>query len=450
MTTFKQAFDTNPISTLLDTDIFGASRSPHAAASDAAGIDWIALKENFQDLMASTLVAGTNIGLSYNDAGGTLTVSYTGAAPPATTDDLTEGVTNLYFTGERAQDAIGAMVDSTLVYVDGTPLLTRAALTGDVTASQGSNATTIANDVVSNAKLANMAEATLKGRASGAGTGDPTDLTATQAKTILSIAGLEVLTANRTYYVRTDGSDSNTGLTDSAGGAFLTIAKAVSAAFALVVPSGVTVTIKVGGSQSGARTFTEQVVVPGPLMGGGTLYFEGDTTTPANRIWACGTSQVCLDVLIGGSIQFGGFQFSATASSIALRTQGGRAVMTGNCTFSTGFSYHLNSTYAGVIITDGVSYTVSGGCAAHYYAAYGVISAIAGTVTISGTPAWSNSFARAFGSGANIQATATYSGSATGKRYEATANSVINVFGAGVNKFPGDAAGTTATGAQYL
>jgi hypothetical protein len=44
---------------------------------------------------------------------------------------------------ELAQDAVGAMVDSTLVYTDATPLLSRAALTGDVTASAGSNATTL-------------------------------------------------------------------------------------------------------------------------------------------------------------------------------------------------------------------------------------------------------------------------------------------------------------------
>lgn len=48
------------------------------------------------------------------------------------------------YTDEMAQDAIGAMVDASIVYVDATPLLTRAALTGDITASQGSNATTLA------------------------------------------------------------------------------------------------------------------------------------------------------------------------------------------------------------------------------------------------------------------------------------------------------------------
>lgn len=48
------------------------------------------------------------------------------------------------YTDEMAQDAVGAMIDTTLVYVDGTPLLTRAALTGDITAPQASNVTTLA------------------------------------------------------------------------------------------------------------------------------------------------------------------------------------------------------------------------------------------------------------------------------------------------------------------
>ena len=60
-------------------------------------------------------------------------------------------------------------------------------LTGDVTAGpgSGSQAATIASDAVTNAKLANMAQATIKGRASGAGTGDPTDLTGAQATAVL-------------------------------------------------------------------------------------------------------------------------------------------------------------------------------------------------------------------------------------------------------------------------
>jgi hypothetical protein len=56
----------------------------------------------------------------------------------------------------------------------------RSALTGDVTAPAGSNSTVIANDSVTNAKLANVPTATIKGRAT-AGTGDLEDLTPSQA-----------------------------------------------------------------------------------------------------------------------------------------------------------------------------------------------------------------------------------------------------------------------------
>lgn len=59
-------------------------------------------------------------------------------------------------------------------------------LTGDATGSgTGSFATTIASDAVTNAKMANMATQTIKGRTT-AGTGDPEDLTATQATEILN------------------------------------------------------------------------------------------------------------------------------------------------------------------------------------------------------------------------------------------------------------------------
>jgi hypothetical protein len=62
-----------------------------------------------------------------------------------------------------------------------------SAFTGDVTKAAGGTALTIANDAVTNAKAANMATATLKGRVT-AGTGDPEDLTGTQATALLDLA----------------------------------------------------------------------------------------------------------------------------------------------------------------------------------------------------------------------------------------------------------------------
>jgi hypothetical protein len=54
--------------------------------------------------------------------------------------------------------------------------ISRAALTGDVTATAGANATTIANSVVTNAKLANMPALTFKGNQTGSAAA-PQDLT---------------------------------------------------------------------------------------------------------------------------------------------------------------------------------------------------------------------------------------------------------------------------------
>src|SRR5215475_3911486 len=60
-------------------------------------------------------------------------------------------------------------------------------LSGDVTGSGATAiATTIANNAVTNAKLADIATARIRGRVT-AGTGDPEDLTGTQATTLLDV-----------------------------------------------------------------------------------------------------------------------------------------------------------------------------------------------------------------------------------------------------------------------
>lgn len=71
------------------------------------------------------------------------------------------------------------------------PVARLAALTGDVTSSAGSAATTIAAGVVTNAKLANMAASSLKGNNVGS-PGVPVDLTTAQVKTLLAIASTDV------------------------------------------------------------------------------------------------------------------------------------------------------------------------------------------------------------------------------------------------------------------
>ncbi len=80
----------------------------------------------------------------------------------------------------------GSPASGNLTKFSGSSTITNADLTGDVTTS-GTVATTIANNAVTNAKLATEAQSTIKGRAAGAGTGTVTDLTATQATAILDV-----------------------------------------------------------------------------------------------------------------------------------------------------------------------------------------------------------------------------------------------------------------------
>lgn len=167
--------------------------------------------------------------MSYNpnSGGGTITVKdegvtqsttvttldFVGAGVTASGAGATETITisGSSYTDEQAQDAVGAMIDTSLVYVDATPLLTRAALTGDVTASQGSNSTTIANSAVTNAKMANMAASTIKGNNTG-GAAAPTDLTAAQVTAMLNaftstLQGLAPASGGGTSnFLRADGT----------------------------------------------------------------------------------------------------------------------------------------------------------------------------------------------------------------------------------------------------
>ncbi len=70
----------------------------------------------------------------------------------------------------------------------------------------------VINDTVTNALLANMAQSTIKGRAAGAGTGDPQDLTAIQALEILGFAGNDPFTK---VLMHCDGTDASTTFTDT-------------------------------------------------------------------------------------------------------------------------------------------------------------------------------------------------------------------------------------------
>lgn len=253
--------------------------------------------------------------------------------------------------------------------------------------------------------------------------------------------GREILTANRTYYVRTDGSDSNDGLTDSAGGAFLTVQKAINSAAELDTATyNITIQVKDG-------TFAGEIECKN-ILGSGTVTIQGNSGTPSNvvidgRVYkdTPGTIYTIKDFLMIKN---------TTSNTSAIEARSFSAIYFGNIVFSTGWTRHLYAAFGGSIriLT---SYAISASATYHIQLLNGNLSVETGiTVTISGTPAFTTFIECGRISLANfINTYVTFSGGATGKRYNADMNSVIFTAGGGASYFPGDVAGTTATGGQY-
>lgn len=262
----------------------------------------------------------------------------------------------------------------------------------------------------------------------------------------------EILTANRTYYVRTDGSNSNTGLANTAGGAFLTLQKAMDVISADLDVAGFTVTVQIAdGTYTGGLNIT-------PWVGAGIIVFQGNSGTPSNVIIST-TSDDCFDASFGplsGIFRIKDMKLKTTTSGSCIVSRSVGRVQFTNIVFDASI-VHVIATSNAIIEPYG-SYSIIGGAVWHFATdnagaivdnASDLPSAI-GTITLTGTPAFSSAFASAFGMGRIITPGITFSGSATGTRYSATQNALINTNGGGANYFPGNAVGSTASGGQYL
>jgi len=226
-----------------------------------------------------------------------------------TTSLVPEG-TNQYWTNGRFDARFGIKTTDNLT--EGATNLYNQTHTGDVT---GATALTIANlavttakintSAVTNAKLADMAQATFKGRQAAGGTGAPEDLTATQAKTILNLTGTnsgDVTLAGETYLtlasqqitanpISLAGSQvsgtlaaarfpSLTGdVTNSAGSLTVTIPiDTVTFAKMQNISSGVLL-----GRASGGSGNTEEITLGAGLsFSGGALVASGAVTSVSN------------------------------------------------------------------------------------------------------------------------------------------------------------------------
>ncbi len=253
----------------------------------------------------------------------------------------------------------------------------------------------------------------------------------------------ERLTASRIYYVRPDGSDSNDGLVNDAGGAFLTIQKALDTAFGTLDLDAFDVVIQLAdGSYAAGGN------VAAPRLGTGTVTVQGNAMQPENVI-VNASSTGCFRAASGATLIVKDMELRTTGAVHCLTAAVGGQIQFGNVRFGSCGGVHIRAEIGGLIEALG-NYAVVAGAASHFNTGLTGVIRIAGrTVTLVGTPAFGAAFAQAATGGQAVLVGNTFSGAATGKRFDVSLNSAINVGGAGVNYLPGDVAGVTATGGQY-
>lgn len=247
------------------------------------------------------------------------------------------------------------------------------------------------------------------------------------------------INAGLTIFCSPSGNDSNSGLVIGSP------KKTMGSAYAMLQQNydlrGQQVTIQLADGN-----YPDDLTAFLPLTGqGSSVVINGHSGSSAS---------VTVDAItasLGAFLQPQNLKFTSAvlAKSSLTAAQGGEIFMGLGLIFGATTNVQISANFGGGIF-GGLPYTIAGGAANHVAAGTsGFIDIDGATVTLTGTPAYSGSFASA--SAGNINAGGiSFSGSATGVRYLASGNGVILTNGGGATYFPGGSAGSVATGGQYL
>jgi hypothetical protein len=266
----------------------------------------------------------------------------------------------------------------------------------------------------------------------------------------IRLGNLQVLVAPTTFYVNgTSGNDSNNGL--SAGTAFATIQGAVNKiTTSYIAMAGVGVQVA-NGTYNGFS-------VPRGLIS--SWNFQGNSASPGSVM--INASTVGINAGRGITISenaavVSGFSINSFYEAVVVI---GSTAQVSNCHFTGSPNAAAIGAYAGSEIEVSGALNFTGTFNSAFFAGDGSIfrtgyldAASGRTVTVTFSSA---TFTGAVvtivrsGTGFLIPSQVTWSGTPTGKRFDALSNGTISSNGGGVNFIPGTIAGTTSTGGQYL
>lgn len=262
---------------------------------------------------------------------------------------------------------------------------------------------------------------------------------------------LRFTTQDPTVYVRTDGNDNNDGSANDAAHAFATIDGAMLAAARTLNLSGRTLKIVLGlagtyqGVGSNGMRGIASVSVESAGPAGSFILSNSSFAAPAGVVNVSGAFVSLKNLTLN----------NANATTHTLQAAYGGAVnLAGTIIFA-----GPTSTQADIRAFSGGS--VSAGAAVQFarnvgYAMYAQGSGASITFPTGSSiqcfgNAWSAAMAGAASNGTiELAMAAPPSGTASGQRYIATLNGVINTGSGSATFFPGSVAGTTTTGGQYV
>ena len=420
---------TNLTTTLASVDFVGAGVTATTSGDNVTvtipGGSSVTVKDDGSNLTtALTSLDFTGGGVTATNTGGAVTVAIAGSASITAKDEGTNLTTTL-----ASVDFVGAGVTATT--------------SGDnvtVTIPGGSSVTVKDEGTNLTTSLTSM---------DFVGAGVTATNTGGAVTVTIPTGGREVLSANRTYYVRTDGSDSNNGLANTSGGAFLTIQKAADVITETLDLASYTATVQVADG-----TYTSGVTLRKchGRGGYGVAVLQGNSGTPANVVISATSANAILSTANANEWLVKDLKVQTTTSGHGIYASVNAYISFENIVFGACATSQVYAAYGGTAAASG-NYSITGGAPYHWIVALGGRIVVSGkTITLTGTPAYSTGFAAASHCGVVSCSSNTFNGSATGKRYtNIVSNGIVDTGGGGASYLPGGTAGDApTTGGQYL
>lgn len=247
-----------------------------------------------------------------------------------------------------------------------------------------------------------------------------------------------------------NGVDTNNGLTASTP--FRTIQAAVNAIYHNYDFNGFkcTVLIQNGNYAAGFQCIGAPLGMTSPIAFQGNLASPGLVTVNQSNGNTVTASAGAIITVFGMTLTAGGTQVNYLALGNAMLATNGASITFGSIVFGVCGNAHMMAFSGGFITSNGNAYNISGGAYYHLCASGGVANNALSAVGLNGTPNFTGAFVLATALGYVQVYTSTYTGAATGQRYNVALNGVINTNNAGINFLPGSVAGVAQAGGQYV